>query len=138
MTTILTSAALGALVRETRRAARLTQTQLAERIGASRFWVTAFERGKPGAELGLALKAIQALGLAINISPTNASPADSAPDNTNAQKMQGVHQPAGKNITLDSVIAHATLSHVAPSNVVGWPGAKTGRMQTPKTPRRKP
>ena len=69
MTTPLNSAAVGALVRETRVAAGLTQTQLAERIGASRFWVAAFERGKPSAELGLALKAIHALGLAITIAP---------------------------------------------------------------------
>ncbi len=52
-------------MREGREAAGLTQTQLAERIGASRFWVAAFEQGKPSVELGLALKAIQALGLAI-------------------------------------------------------------------------
>jgi DNA-binding XRE family transcriptional regulator len=56
-------------VREGREAAGLTQTQLAERIGASRFWVAAFEKGKPSVELGLALKAIQALGLPISIRP---------------------------------------------------------------------
>ena len=74
MTKPVNPATLGALVRETREAAGLTQTQLAERIGASRFWVAAFEKGKPSAELGLALKAIQALGLLIRIRPeTDAS-----------------------------------------------------------------
>ena len=61
MTKPINPAILGALVREGREAAGLTQTQLAERIGASRFWVAAFEKGKPSVELGLALKAIQAL-----------------------------------------------------------------------------
>ena len=71
MTRPLNPAVVGALVREGREAAGLTQTELAERIGASRFWVAAFERGKPSVEPGLALKAIQALGLAISIAPSH-------------------------------------------------------------------
>lgn len=63
----LTPALLGAIVRDARRAAGISQTELGERIGASRFWVTAFERGKAGAELGLALKAAEALGCIIEV-----------------------------------------------------------------------
>lgn len=65
----LTPKEIGALVREARTAAGLTQAQLADRIGASRFWVAAFEHGKPRAELGLALKAVSALNLVATIEP---------------------------------------------------------------------
>lgn len=64
MTVLVTSPAdLGALVREARERRGWTQTELGTRIGASRFWVAAFERGKPGAELGLSLHAAAAVGL---------------------------------------------------------------------------
>ena|SRR5665213_1542003 len=60
---------IGALTRETRLEAGLTQAQLGEKIGASRFWVSEFERGKPWAEWGLALRALKALDLALTIEP---------------------------------------------------------------------
>lgn len=66
---IATPADLGALTQEARLAAGLTQTELGALIGASRFWVAQFERGKSGAELGLALKAMRALGLVVSIEP---------------------------------------------------------------------
>ena len=83
MTKPINSAILGALVREGREAAGLTQTQLAERIGASRFWVAAFEKGKPSVELGLALRAIQALGLAISIEPADSRSVGTPVDTSN-------------------------------------------------------
>jgi DNA-binding XRE family transcriptional regulator len=58
---------LGALVREARTGNGMTQAQLGAKIGASRFWVAAFERGKSGAELGLALKAMRALKLVLTV-----------------------------------------------------------------------
>lgn len=48
---------IGAMVRQAKTAAGLTQGALGTRIGASRFWAADFERGKPLAELGLALRA---------------------------------------------------------------------------------
>lgn len=65
----LTPLDIGALARQARTAAGLTQTQLGARIGASRFWVAEFEHGKAGAELGLVLKALRALGLAFTVGP---------------------------------------------------------------------
>jgi DNA-binding XRE family transcriptional regulator len=128
MTNPINPAVVGALVREGREAAGLTQTQLAERIGASRFWVAAFEKGKPSVELGLALKAIQALGLVISIGPSH----------TRSVGTPSAHS-LTDGITLDRVIAHATLTHAAPSKVVGWPGGSvTGRVPTPKPTRRTP
>ena len=111
-------AVVGALVREGREAAGLTQTQLAERIGASRFWVAAFEKGKPSAELGLALKAIQALGLSIRIGPDN----QAAMGRTSRSQRVPLANRSGY-ATLANIIAQATLTHAAPSQVVGWPGA---------------
>lgn len=124
MTKPINPAVLGALVREGREAAGLTQTQLAERIGASRFWVAAFEKGKPSVELGLALKAIQALGLAISIGPSHTLSVGTPREPATLRKTRSAH-PLDAGVTLDSVIANATLTHVAPSQVVGWPVGTT-------------
>jgi hypothetical protein len=79
-------------------------------------------------ELGLALKAIQALGLVISIGPSH----------TRSVGTPSAHS-LTDGITLDRVIAHATLTHAAPSKVVGWPGGSvTGRVPTPKPTRRTP
>ncbi len=118
MTRPINPAVIGALVREAREAAGLTQTQLAERIGASRFWVAAFEKGKPSAELGLALKAIQALGMSIRIQPETdtATQQASSPARGKSASLSG-------HVSLATLIAKATLTHAAPSKVTGWPGA---------------
>lgn len=63
----LTPKDIGALAREARIGASLTQAQLGAKIGASRYWVAEFERGNPGAELGLALKALRVLKLVLII-----------------------------------------------------------------------
>jgi DNA-binding XRE family transcriptional regulator len=115
----INSAAVGALIREAREAAGLTQTQLAERIGASRFWVAAFEKGKPSAELGLALKAIHALELTLHITPGS----DALVPQTSAKKPAALPAPVS-NSSLGNVLAHATLTNVARTSVVGWPTAK--------------
>ena len=129
MTNPINPAVVGALVREGREAAGLTQTQLAERIGASRFWVAAFEKGKPSVELGLALKAIQALGLAISIAPSHTVSVGTPRARATPPKTRSA-DPFAASVTLDSVIANATLTHVAPSKVVGWPGVITTSVDT--------
>ena len=63
---IRTPREVGLLVRERRRAARVTQSELAERIGASREWVRQLETGKPRLELGLTLRALAALGIEVD------------------------------------------------------------------------
>ena len=52
----------------------LSQATLAKRIGVARAWVIRVERGNAGAELGLVLKALAALGLDLDIR-TTAAPA---------------------------------------------------------------
>lgn len=52
---------IGALLRESRKKAGLGQAELARRIGVSRQWVVEVERGKPRAEIGLVLRALNTL-----------------------------------------------------------------------------
>ena len=58
---IRTAADTGALIRERRRLRGWGQADLAKTIGVSRLWVNQVERGKPGASLGLILRALNAL-----------------------------------------------------------------------------
>lgn len=60
-----TTKEIGTVVREARRRGKLTQAHLAELIGASRQWVQRLEAGKPGVELGLTLRALLAVGVAL-------------------------------------------------------------------------
>ena len=124
----INSAALGAIAREARETAGLSQTQLAERIGASRFWVAAFEKGKPSAELGLALKAIQALGLTLHIGDPRDQPVQQPP--TKEGGTQTFHL---FSANLDRVIANATLTNTTKSSVVGWPTAVPTRNKSATT-----
>lgn len=64
---IRTSADLGAVIRERRRRLRLDQHELAKIIGVSRQWVLEVEKGKPRAEVGLVLRALDALGVTLSI-----------------------------------------------------------------------
>lgn len=61
-----TPADLGAVIRDRRKQLKLDQATFAERIGVSRQWVIEIERGHPRAELGLVLRALDALGIQID------------------------------------------------------------------------
>ncbi len=67
---------IGALVRDRRRAAGLSQDQLAARAGVSRRWLAALEAGKPGAEVGLVLRTFAALGADLTAVDATAIPPD--------------------------------------------------------------
>jgi HTH-type transcriptional regulator / antitoxin HipB len=69
---------LGALIRDRRTRLGLDQQTLAGRAGVSRKWLIDVERGKAGAEVGLVLRTLDALGLEIQIEPA-------APAHTNAR-----------------------------------------------------
>lgn len=58
---------LGTRMRDQRLELGLTQTAFATRVGVSRSWVVQVERGNAGAEIGLVLKALAALGLHVDI-----------------------------------------------------------------------
>ncbi|HIJ63062.1 MAG TPA: helix-turn-helix transcriptional regulator [Rhodospirillaceae bacterium] len=53
----------GALIRDARRKAKLSQADLARMINATQGWISEIENGKPTAEIGMVLTAITALGL---------------------------------------------------------------------------
>jgi HTH-type transcriptional regulator / antitoxin HipB len=57
---------VGALIKSRRKAIGLGQADLAQRVGASRLWVSEIEKGKPGAGLGLVLRTLSVLGLELN------------------------------------------------------------------------
>lgn len=66
------------LIREARHRADLSQQSLAELIGASRQWVQRLEAGVSGVEFGLVLRALRALGLAVDVRVPPASSLDVA------------------------------------------------------------
>jgi y4mF family transcriptional regulator len=63
---VRTSTDLGAIIRDRRKQIKLDQATFAKRIGVSRQWVIEIERGHPRAELGLVLRALDALDLKID------------------------------------------------------------------------
>ena len=58
---------LGAAIRDRRRSLGLSQQELADRAGASRQWIVGIEAGRERAEVGLLLRALGALGLAMSL-----------------------------------------------------------------------
>lgn len=72
---IRTASELGLALRERRRELGLTQAELAARIEVSRQWVGSAERGKHRADVGLVLRAAQALHLILDLRSERASAA---------------------------------------------------------------
>ena len=64
---------LGAAIREHRRRRGLDQLELAKQIGVSRQWVIEIEKGKPRAAVGLVLRALDALDIALSIPAAGAA-----------------------------------------------------------------
>ncbi len=73
---IRTSTALGAALRDRRRHLGWNQEELARKIGVRRQWIIAVEKGKPRAELGLVLRALDALDLRLSIAPRSSPHVD--------------------------------------------------------------
>ena len=62
------SSDLGAIIRDRRKRLKLDQSTFAKRIGVSRQWVIEVEHGHARAELGLILRALDALGIRLDAS----------------------------------------------------------------------
>ena len=58
---------LGAAIRDRRRRRGWSQRELAEKVGASRQWVNEVEKGKIRTEIGLALRALDALDVTLRL-----------------------------------------------------------------------
>lgn len=67
---------LSALARGRRKALGLSQEQLAARANVSRQWISAFESGRPGSELRLILRLLEALELRLSVDPVEDSRRD--------------------------------------------------------------
>ena len=58
---------IGLIIRDRRRRLGLNQSDLAAKAGVGRQWLIAVERGKPRAEIGMILRTLHALGLALSV-----------------------------------------------------------------------
>jgi len=65
---VRTSADFGAVIRDRRKQLKLDQSTFAKRIGVSRQWVIEVEHGHARAELGLVLRAVDALDIRLDAS----------------------------------------------------------------------
>lgn len=71
---------IGAMVRAARQARGLNQQELSDKLGVSRWWVNAFERGKSTARLDLVLRALNELGVTLNASLGDDADYEGKPD----------------------------------------------------------
>ena len=82
---------IGALIKDRRRDLGIDQAELARMIGVSRLWVNQVERGKPGASLGLVLRALGAVGVELTASSggsaQSANPAEQDPPAADINKI---------------------------------------------------
>jgi HTH-type transcriptional regulator/antitoxin HipB len=62
---LYTAKEIGALIRDHRRMKKLSQQDLAKRVGVSRLWLAQVEKGKPSAQLGLVLRTLRELGITL-------------------------------------------------------------------------
>lgn len=69
---------LGVRMRDQRLRLRLSQAELARRIGVSRYWIMELERGNTGAEIGLVFKALAALKLDVDVRTAGGAPGRSS------------------------------------------------------------
>ena len=70
---VKTSNDIAALVRDRRTQLGWSQDDLARRVGVSRLWIIQLERGKPTAQIGLALRTLKELGVALDASFSTAT-----------------------------------------------------------------
>lgn len=76
---VRTPRALGALIRACRRELNFGQEAFAARVGGSRPWLSAVERGKPTAEMALVLRTLAALGLILDVRAEGGAQPHSSP-----------------------------------------------------------
>lgn len=75
---VRTASAIGATIRSRRRELQLGQEELARKIGATRQWLIAIEKGKDTAEIGMVLRVLAALGLDLDVRTVSARAKESA------------------------------------------------------------
>jgi len=94
---VRTPADLGALIRDHRTKLSLNQKSLAQKVGVSRQWIVDVEKGKPRAEIGLLLRTIGALGIAL----------DAEKEGPEKPKDTSLSHGADAHVDIDSIVASA-------------------------------
>jgi len=94
---VRTPADLGALIRDHRTKLSLNQKSLAQKVGVSRQWIVDVEKGKPRAEIGLLLRTISALGIAL----------DAEKEGPEKPKDTSLSRGADAHVDIDSIVASA-------------------------------
>jgi HTH-type transcriptional regulator/antitoxin HipB len=83
---------LAAAVRGRRKDLGWNQAELAERAGVSRKWIYEFEAGKPAAEFGLLLRALDALGLDLELTSRSEAGRSSPGDTVDLDALLDEHR----------------------------------------------
>lgn len=94
---IRTPAELGALIRDHRKKLRLDQKSLAEKVDVSRQWIVDVEKGKPRAPVGLVLRTLSVLGIAL----------DATTEGSERPKDRNASHSADAYVDVDSIVAGA-------------------------------
>ncbi|QJD69702.1 helix-turn-helix transcriptional regulator [Xanthomonas campestris pv. badrii] len=127
MDTVRTPTDVGNIIRSRRKRLGWDQARLAHEIGVSRQWIVDIEKGKPRAELQLILRALQALGLELMLSPGGAQvPPANVPD-------RGTVTP----INLDAIIEHNRANPRSGATVLNASNNNIPRNQFPSLDRLK-
>ncbi|MFT4075624.1 MAG: helix-turn-helix domain-containing protein [Asticcacaulis sp.] len=69
-----TPADIGAAIKDRRKRLKIGQEELGRRVGVSRQWIIAVEKGHDRAELALVLSVLNALDLRLDVHPFDATP----------------------------------------------------------------
>jgi len=75
---IRTPLEFGLVIREKRRQRKLSQAELARKVGVSRQWIVAVERGKSRSELSLVLQTLNVLNISLSVDVERPPPASDA------------------------------------------------------------
>jgi y4mF family transcriptional regulator len=116
---IRTPADLGALIRDSRTKLGLGQKSLADKVGVSRQWIVEIEKGKSRASIGLLLRTIDALGIAL----------DAEKEGSRKPKDTSMSHGADAHVDIDSIVDSRTQEKKMSEELVTiLAGRKTGRV----------
>ncbi|NZA25439.1 helix-turn-helix transcriptional regulator [Luteimonas sp. SJ-92] len=99
MPIIQTPKELGLTIRSRRKELGWDQATLAKQVGVTRQWVIEIEKGKPRAEVGLALRALRVLGLSLHVDAkqqASAAPGD--------ERIEHPASGAAPNLDIDAIV----------------------------------
>ncbi len=94
---------VAAAVRGRRLDRKLSQSELAQRSGISRKWISEFEAGKARAEFALVIRVLEALGLSLDLSDDPGAAADMSATGT-LSASANVTPTAGGQVNLDELL----------------------------------